>query len=259
MRPICLDHLSLYDVTALELIEIAAKLDFNAVSLFILPGPLGPYRDLVNDRSARAEVLKALRDTGLSLGVIEPFLLQEETDWQLLEAAAAVAAELGGMVTGLCFDSEPERLRDSFGRLADITRRAGVRLGVEGFTLSAVRTPAEAIAMADTAGDDIGIVVDTLHMIRTGCQWADFAVLPAERIFHVQLCDGPLKAPADLFHEATVARQPPGEGEFDIASFIPLVPVTTMLAVEAPFSAPAGTTPLQRARVLKDSMCRLLA
>ena len=253
MRPLCLDHLSLYDVTALELIEIAAEVGCEAVSLFVTPTPLGPYRDLTTDKAAKAEVLAALHDTGLSVGIVEPFMLEQNTDWNLLERSAALAAELNGTVNALCFDEEPARLQESFGRLAEISQAAGARMAIEGFTLPTVRTPADALAMADTVGPEIGLTVDTLHLIRTGGSWADFAALPQDRIFHVQLDDGPREAPADLLNEATVARLPPGEGEFDIASFIPLVPSHARLAVEAPFRAPPGMTPLERARTIVEA------
>jgi sugar phosphate isomerase/epimerase len=259
MRPLCLDHLSLYDVTALEVITIAAELGCDSVSLFVTPGSLGPYLDLTTDRSARAEVLSALRDTGMSVGIVEPFMLVADTDWELLERSAALAAEMDGTVNALCFDKETGRLQESFGRLAEISRAAGARMAVEGFTLSAVRTLGDALAMADTVGPEVGLTVDTLHVIRTGGSWADFAALPQDRIFHVQIDDGPQEAPADLLDEATVARLPPGQGEFDLASFIPLVPATARLAVEAPFRASPGMKPLDRARTIVEATRALLA
>ena len=62
MRPIGLEHLSLVDVTALDLIAVGAELGCARVSLFVSPVPMGPALDLVNDRSARATVLRDLRD-----------------------------------------------------------------------------------------------------------------------------------------------------------------------------------------------------
>lgn len=259
MRALCLDHLSLYDVPALELIEVAAQLGCDAVSLFVTPGALGPYLDLTRDDAARAEVLCALRDTGLAVGVVEPFMLEADTDWDLLERSAALAAEMQGTVNALCFDDEPGRLRDSFGRLAEMCRTEGVAMAVEGFTLSSVRTLGDALAIADTVGPEIGLTVDTLHLVRTGGDWADFAALPQGRIFHVQINDGPRTAPANLVKEATVARLPPGHGEFDIAAFLPLVPPGARLAVEAPFHAPPGMTPLERARTIVEASRALLA
>lgn len=258
MRSLCLDHLSLYDIPALELIKIAAQLDCDAVSLFVTPGHLGPYLDLTTDGAAKAEVVAALRDTGLSVSLVEPFILDENPDWNLLERSVALASELGGVVNGLCFDKEPARLQSSFGRLADLARSAGARMAVEGFTLSSVRTLAEALAMADTVGDEVGLTVDTLHVMRTGGSWADFAALPMHRITHVQINDGPLQAPADLAREATHERMAPGQGEFDLAAFLAFVPQSVRLAVEAPFRAPAGMSPLERARLIVEATRALL-
>jgi sugar phosphate isomerase/epimerase len=258
VRPICLDHLSLSDLTALELIEVASSLGCAAVSLFVTPLPLGPYRDLVNDVVARREVLSALRDTGLSVGIVEPFMLDEAIDWDLLRRTAALTAELGGTVNTLCFDKDRARLEGSVARLAEISRAEGASMAIEPFTLSKVRTIAEALQLADLAGDDIGLTIDTLHVIRTGGSWADVAAVPPQRIFHVQLDDGPMTAPDDLYLEATLERLPPGHGEFDLASLIPLVPQTARIAVEAPFRPPAGATPLERARTLIDATSKLL-
>jgi len=255
---LCLDHLSLYEVSALDLIEIAARLECGAVSLFVRPLPLGPYKDLVCDAAARADVARALRDTGLSVGVVEPFMLDERIDWELMERSVALAAELDGTVNLLCFDEEPARLQASLGRLTELARAAGVRVAVEGFTLSSIKTPAEALALAESVGCIAGLNVDTLHVIRAGGSWADVAALPPERIAHVQLSDGPCVAPFDLQREATVARLPPGAGEFDLASLVPLLPTSARLAVEAPFVSPPGMTPLDRARVVIDAANALL-
>lgn len=248
-RPLCLDHLSLPELTAAELIEVAARLGFAAVSPFFLPLPLGPYRDLLRDEPARREVKNALRETGLSVGIVEPFMLGERIDWDEMARGAALAAELGGTVNALCFDPEPERQRASFVRLADIARTAGAAMAVEAFTLSVVRTQAEALALADLAGN-VGLVVDTLHVMRTGGSWADVAALPPARIVHVQINDGPREPPADLAHEAIAARMPPGQGQFDLAALIPLLPPGARLAVEAPFAAPGADAPERGAMLM---------
>jgi sugar phosphate isomerase/epimerase len=259
MTALCFDHLSLCDLPALELIEVAGKLDCAAVSLFVRPMAIGPYLDLVNDSAARREVLAALRDNGLGVGVVEPFMLDEAPDWDGMERTATLAAELGGDINALAFDAEPERVRDSMGRLAQIARANGVRMTIEGFSLSTVRTPADALAMAETSGEDIGITIDTLHVMRTGGSWADVAAVPPERIFHVQLADGPAQAPADLASEAVAGRLPPGQGAFALDRLVPLLPASARIAVEAPFAAPAGTTALERGRILVAATRALLA
>ncbi|MDD3798980.1 MAG: TIM barrel protein [Novosphingobium sp.] len=259
MDAICLDHLSLCDLPALDLIAVAGELGCGAVSLFVTPLPLGPYADLVNDAGARREVVAALRDTGLGVGIVEPFMLDAAPDWDTMERTAALAAELGGDVNALAFDDDPSRQRDSMARLAGICRAAGTRMTIEAFSMSRARTQADSLALAEHCGPDVGVTVDTLHVIRTGGTWADVAALPQERIFHVQLNDGPLAAPDDLGAEAVRYRHPPGQGEFDLDALVPLLPATARIAVEAPFVAPAGSSPLERGRILVDATRALLA
>jgi len=259
MRPLCLDHLTLGDLTALELIEVAGELGCAAVSLFVQPLPLGPYKDLVNDAAARREVLSALRDAKLSVGIVEPFMLQGDTDWSELERLAELTAELGGRINALGFDRKPGRLRDGICRLARIADSVGVEMVIEAFPLSSIRTPADALALAVEAGPRVGLCVDTLHSIRSGGSWAGVAALPPERILHVQLNDGPLEPPEDRYLEATLRRLPPGQGAFDLASFTPLIPPTATIAIEAPFLAPDGMTPVERGRVVVEATRRLLA
>ncbi len=258
MSPICFDHLSLHDLPALAMIEVAGQLSCSAVSLFVRPLPIGPYRDLVTDAPARREVIAALRANGLSVGVVEPFLLDDAPDWEAMQATLALAAELGGDINALAMDNDPSRREDAMGRLAQMARAAGTRMVIEAFSLSPVRTPADALALAEMSGDDVGLTIDTLHVMRTGGTWADIAALPPERIVHVQISDGPLAAPGDLATEAVQGRLPPGQGEFRLGTLIPLLPAHARIAVEAPFAAPPGLSPLERGRILVDALEALL-
>lgn len=256
---LCLDHLSLRDLSALDLIDVAAQLGCDAVSLFVLPLPLGPYRDLVNDQAARREVLAALRAHGLGVGVVEPFMVDAAPDWELFARTAALAAELGGDVNALAFDAEPQRQQDGMARLADICRAEGAVMTIEAFSLSTTPRLVDALALAETAGADVRLTVDTLHVMRTGGTWADVAALPPDRIRHFQLCDGLLALPDDLGREAIGGRLPPGHGEFALHGVVPHIPAHARVAVEAPFVALPGATPLERGRVLVDAARALLS
>lgn len=257
-RPLYLDHLSLVDLTALELAEVAAALGFAGVSLFISPLPLSPALDLTTNPAALLALRRSMATNGLKAGVIEPFMLDVVTDWDLLERSASVAAELGGCVNALGFDPEPARLQDSLAKLAEMVRKAGTYMVLEAFPLSQIRTPAEALAHAVALRPDVGLCVDVLHVIRSSGTWDDVAALPPERIRHVQLNDGLLQPPQDRFHEAVAGRLPPGQGEFNLPALLPHLPAGAVLAVEAPFQAPPSLTPLNRGRVLMDAARELL-
>ena len=259
MTGLCFDHLSLCDLPALEMIEVAGQLACSSVSLFARPLPIGPYLDLVTDQAARRDVMAALRAHGLSIGIVEPFLLDASPDWPMLERTIALAVELDGEINARSMDADAGRRVDSMARLAEMARNAGTRMVIEAFSLSPVRTPADALALAEACGDDVGLTIDTLHVIRTGGTWADIAALPPERIAHVQVSDGPLAAPADLAVEATRERLPPGQGEFRVEELIPLLPGHARIAVEAPFAAPAGTTALARGRIAVEAMRAVMA
>lgn len=254
MRRFCLDHLSLADLEALELIRVAADAGFAAVSLFATPIPISRARNLVTDRAARAEVLAALRDTGLRVGIVEPFMLEPVVDWPMFEGLAGLAAEIGGTVNMLGMDDDPGRLRDSFGRLVEICRAAGVPAIIEAYAQSVVSTPALALALAGDLGPDVGLCVDTLHVIRSGGDWATVAALPPERIRHVQLNDGPRAPPADRRREAAFARLLPGKGEFGLRALLPLLPDHATVAVEAPCEALAALPAGERAARLMASL-----
>jgi len=259
MPPFCLDHLSLVDLDALTLIEAAAESGFAAVSLFGTPIPIGGAENLVTDGAARARVLAALRANNLSVGIVEPFMLEPQIDWPMFERLAALAAEMGGTVNMLGMDEEPARLEDSLARLVDIARAAGAPVIMEAFPLSAIRTPAIALRLAEALGEDVGLCIDSLHIIRSGGSWADVAALPSDRIRHVQLNDGPLDPPADRRREAALERLLPGEGAFDLSALLPLLPDHATIAVEAPRPAVPGKTPAARASELMRSMRSLYA
>lgn len=252
--PFWLDHLSLVDLDILTLIEVAASAGFAGVSPFVTPVPISPTPDLLTDVVTRRAVMRALRDRGLAVGIVEPFMLDGQSDWTLLERSAGLAAELGGTVNLLGLDDDPGRLMESLGRMLHICRTEGVPAIIEAYPLSAIRSPVEALALAEQLGPDVGLCVDTLHVIRSGGGWADIAALPTGRIRHVQFNDGPLTPPADRVEEAVFDRHLPGAGDFDLVSLLPLLPSHATIAVEAPSRSLAAHPASERAARLMQSM-----
>ncbi|WP_176594576.1 sugar phosphate isomerase/epimerase [Sphingobium sp. EM0848] len=255
----CLDHLSLIDLDARTVIYAAASAGFASVSLFVTPIPISPTPDLITDQSARREVVAALRDTGLDVAIVEPFMLDAAPDWKLFERSAALAAELGGTVSLLGLDPDHARLMESIGRMVDICRKAGAPAIIEAFPLAAIASPAQALQLARALGPDVGLCIDSLHVIRGGGSWDDIAALPPERIRHAQLSDGPLIAPADRIDEAVFDRLLPGQGAFNLRALLPLLPDHATVAVEAPSRALAQFTPHERAARLMQAMRDLYA
>jgi len=68
---------------------------------------------------------------------------------------------------------------------------------------------------------NVGLVLDTFHLGRSGCDPRFLDRIPLEKVFHVQLCDAPV-APriANYFEEAVTERDFPGDGELNVADYV---------------------------------------
>jgi sugar phosphate isomerase/epimerase len=255
-RRFCLDHLSLVDVDALTLVRIASLAGFARVSLFVSPVPISSTPDLTKDGAALREIKALMRDEGVAAGIVEPFLLDENPDWEALKRRAALAAELGATVNILGMDNAPMRLAHSLESMVAISREAGAAAIIEAYPLSAIPTVQDALQHAETLGPDVGLCIDTLHVRRGSACWADLAALPPQRIAHVQVSDGPLVAPEDRFAEAVFDRGLPGTGSFDLEDLAARLPgyPTDRFAVEAPSRSLSGMAPEKRAAALMRAM-----
>ena len=80
----------------------------------------------------------------------------------------------------------------------------------------------------------------------------------ADSLGYVQLCDGPLQAPADreaLIREARTNRLAPGEGQFPLKALLAAMPQDCMASLEVPL--PQGRDPQSHARHLLETARRL--
>jgi sugar phosphate isomerase/epimerase len=107
--------------------------------------------------------------------------------------------------------------------------------------------------------DNLGLVFDTFHFTRSGCTPQAAADIPAERVFSVQICDGPLTPKGDdYFDEVIKYRTFAGDGEHPVKAFVqavttsgsipPIGPEIFALDVHAMAPADAGALCAQRSR-----------
>jgi sugar phosphate isomerase/epimerase len=94
-----------------------------------------------------------------------------------------------------------------------------------------------------------GVLVDVLHLCRSGGSPAAVAVLPPGRIAYLQLCDAPAQAPPleGLALEARNDRQLPGEGELWLDDLLDALPDDIAISVEVPRSIDFGRSVNERA------------
>jgi sugar phosphate isomerase/epimerase len=101
--------------------------------------------------------------------------------------------------------------------IAEVFGNAGTRVGVEFMPFSGIRTLADALVLRDAAG--VGIVLDTLHLLRSGCAPAELESLDATDIACVQLADGSARPERPLAEESRAGRLLPGAGAADLAGY----------------------------------------
>jgi sugar phosphate isomerase/epimerase len=126
----------------------------------------------------------------------------------------------------------------------------GVRIALEFIPVSTVPNLEAALAVLDRADrPNLGLAIDALHLWRSGGRPGDLAKAGPERLYLVQLCDGPLEAPEGeaLRHEMRAGRRLPGEGALDLAALMRAMPPGADVEAEVPNAAFAHLPPGERA------------
>lgn len=256
-RDLSLSHLSVLPVGLPHLIDLAADACFAAVGVRLCsPVAGGPEWPLKVGSPELRETLARMKDRGVSAFDIEALALAEDTDIQKYVPAFESAAALGARRACVNID-DPERSRtiDRFGRLCDLAAPFGVALDIEFMIWRPVARLEDAVAIAQAAGRSNGqILVDALHLDRSGGTPAAVAALDPALIGSVQLCDAPKERPAasGIIDEARGGRLAPGEGDLPLDALLSALPRSIPLAVEVPLArSMPDATPLERARHLR--------
>ena len=178
------------------------------------------------------EVRMRLDDTGLVALDIEPVIFGPNGDHgeALVDAALAIGARHVLMAS-----RHPERSATvaRFGALCDRAAPGGVTVVLEFLPIFTVGDLAAAVSIAREAGRPNGaVLVDNLHLARSGGSAADLAMVDRALLPYIQLSDAPVDPPAELYPEASDGRLLPGEGGLplhDVLTAVPHVPVSVEL------------------------------
>jgi sugar phosphate isomerase/epimerase len=102
------------------------------------------------------------------------------------------------------------------------------------------------------------VLLDALHLIRSGGTVAAVAALDPELIGSVQLCDAPLASPppSEIVDEARGNRLLPGEGELPLRELLAALPKEVPLSAEVPLAREPDS--LKRASLVLQATERLL-
>jgi sugar phosphate isomerase/epimerase len=181
------------------------------------------------DGGSLRDLARRMRDAGGPLTILDSFASWypgeeagegEATPADMLRFAEELGARSMTMNTPYGrAPSAAEEVVDALGRFADRAAQLGVLVHLEQIPTSVVPDLATAWDIVRAVDrPNAGLVLDTFHLARAGCTPEDLAALDPAKVFHVQLCDGPLtpRVP-DYYEEAVTFRDFAGEGEMAIA------------------------------------------
>jgi sugar phosphate isomerase/epimerase len=265
MNPISLEQLTVDEASPLELISIAGALKCQHVSLFLRTPERPPqWYPLVTDAAVRKELAHRMADHGVTPYTVEFFPLSPRAQVELYRPAFECAAELGAKkISALVSDPDEERRLANFCALCDRAAEFGLGVNVEFVALTELRSLRDALRLVTRANrPNGGIMVDTLHLMRSGSTVAELAAAEPRWIGGAQFSDGPLTMPADQqLHEALSERMLPGDGEFPLREFVRALPQGVPIGLEVPMQSlkDKGVGPLERARLAVEASRRVIA
>jgi sugar phosphate isomerase/epimerase len=140
---------------------------------------------------------------------------------QLFEIADAVGARSLNAIDVFGGDWTLDEAAAAFAGLCDRAAEHGLLVHIEFLPWSRIPNVATAWEIARLADrPNGGVLVDAWHYFRSGADAAALADVPGERVFGLQLDDGPVRAEADLPTASLHDRALPGAGELDLVDLL---------------------------------------
>ena len=240
------------DARPLDFLTVAAAAGYDGVGIRLHRSPNLPFHPVVGDAALIRGIERALADGGLKVLDIFTFYLQPPTDVRDFTPALELGAALGAKYAVVQGD-DPEwpRLRDNFAAFCDDAARLGLGVAVEFMPARPLATLALALQLRrEVARSNVSIVVDPLHLARSGGTPADLGGLDPTLFPYAQFSDG---------IRATAERRMPGAGELPLAALLEALPRGLPLSVEVPDTRRGDVPALEWAKMALTTTRNLLA
>lgn len=251
--PLSLAYLTVNGADPLQHIAAAAEAGYEFAGLRILPPRhLADAPAVVGNASLVRSIKRACSESGVALLDAEVVSIVPTTSRAELQAVVDVAAELGfSFIQTVVEDAERQRAAERLAELADLAAAAQLRIALEFMRFRAItdlQSAMQLIAQADRP--NIQVLVDALHLARSGGSPQQVSQLAPERIGVAQLCDAPAESPPIelLAQEARTARLYPGAGGLPLSELLDALPDGLPLSVEVPNAAYESLSPVERAK-----------
>jgi sugar phosphate isomerase/epimerase len=260
--------LSVFALPPLELVDLAADLGCRYISTVVQGQPLVPlgFRSysLRDDVALRKDLLAAMNHRGVTISLGDGFLVLPDSEMRTFSADLDVLAELGvPWINAVSLDPDLSRTFDQFAALAGLAAQRNIRTAVEPVPSLTVGDLPTALAAVEHVGrPDFRLLIDAMHLVRSGSSAADLAAIDPDHIGYAQLNDTTLQPRIDNYmEEAMFERMVPGEGELPLRDILSVLPPGIVLELEVPRRslALAGVSHIDRLRPCVEAARRLLS
>jgi sugar phosphate isomerase/epimerase len=263
-----IELLSVFGMPPVAFVNLAADLGCQYISSgltgFPLPQLGQPEFSLKDDQALRHEVLSAMDDCGVSIALGDGLLILPGADIAERAADLDILAELRvPLVNSVSLDPDRERTFDQFALLTELAAERGMTTTTEPAPGTTVGDITAGLAAVKHVGrPDFQLLIDTMHLVRSGFGAADIAALEPGSIGYAQLSDTTLQPRMDNYmQEATFERMVPGEGELPLQDIVDALPPDIVIGLEVPqlSLAEAGVGHFDRVKPCVDAARGLLA
>jgi sugar phosphate isomerase/epimerase len=263
-----IEQLSVFGLPPVDFVNLAADLGCNCISAGLTGLDYNPHGypsfSLREDTAMRRELTAAMRDRGVAISLGEGCIIRPNSDIRAAAADMDVMQELGvERLNTVSMDPDLARTLDQLAMFAQMAAERGMVSTIELCPALTINNLDSAVAAVRHVGrPDFNLLLDTMHLGRSGATAAQIAAIDPAMIDYVQLCDAP-RSPSEpnYLKEATFERMVPGEGEMPLRDYLAALPRSVTISVEVPLrsQAEAGIEPMIRLRRCVDAARRLLA
>lgn len=263
-----IENISVFGLPPVEFVALASDLGCQHISTGLTSFAFGihdyPAFSLREDANLRREMIAVMQDRGVSISLGEGCTIREGFNARSYEADLDLFAELGAeRINTVSMDPDFNRTCDQFSVMAELAAERCLRITTElapGLTIKDL--PTAVSALRQIGRPDFRLLIDTMHVVRSGSSPADLAALAPELIDYIQICDAPrLPRFESYYEEALFERMVPGEGELGLRELVSVLPEDRVYAIEVPLrsEALAGVSPHDRLGRCVQAARRLLA
>jgi sugar phosphate isomerase/epimerase len=244
--PLGLAHFTVIEVPPLDLVGLAARIGYAAIGVRLHPAfPGAPTYKLPAGSAASREMRRRLGGEGVRVHDIEFVTIGGDFVPASLSGMLKAAGALGARRLSACGD-DPDRSRlvANFAALCDLAAPFGIGVDLECMAWRIVSSLPLAVRVAETAErPNGGVLVDALHLSRTGGAPEDVRGVSPRLIRSAQLCDARAERPVGdeaIIRGARSERLAPGTGHLPLGALLAALPAHAALSVEVPMESGAS-------------------